>query len=52
MRYCVIGSGGANTPIAWRLMTDGSADEVIQLPGNGGIDERFRVGWEIDDFEA
>lgn len=52
MRYCVIGSGGREHAIAWRLMTDGSADEVYVLPGNGGIDERFRVRTGIDDFEG
>ncbi len=52
MRYCVIGSGGREHAIAWRLMTDGSADEVYVLPGNGGIDERFRVRMGIDDFEG
>lgn len=52
MRYCVIGSGGREHAIAWRLMTDGSADEVYVLPGNGGIDERFRVRIGIDDFEG
>ncbi len=52
MRYCVIGSGGREHAIAWRLMTDGSADEVYVLPGNGGIDERFRVRMSIDDFEG
>ncbi|MGV7930189.1 MAG: phosphoribosylamine--glycine ligase [Spirochaetota bacterium] len=52
MRYCVIGSGGREHAIAWRLMTDGSAGEVYVLPGNGGIADEFRVNLKIDDFEG
>ncbi|HSV96088.1 MAG TPA: phosphoribosylamine--glycine ligase [Spirochaetota bacterium] len=50
MRYCIIGSGGREHAIAWRLMTDGSAREVYVLPGNGGIADEFRVNMKIDDF--
>ncbi len=52
MRYCIIGSGGREHAIAWRLLSDGSADEVYVLPGNGGIAEEFRVKLKIDDFEG
>ncbi len=52
MRYCIIGSGGREHAIAWRLLSDGSADEVYVLPGNGGIAEEFRVKLKIDDFKG
>ena len=52
MKFLVIGSGGREHAIAWRLMTDGSAEEVYVAPGNGGIDDRHRVDIQIDDFEA
>jgi len=52
MRFLIIGSGGRESVIAWRLMKDGSADEVYVLPGNGGIDKNFRVNIDIDDFTA
>ncbi|HOS38241.1 MAG TPA: phosphoribosylamine--glycine ligase [Spirochaetota bacterium] len=50
MKYLVIGSGGREHALAWRLLADGSADEVFVAPGNGGIEERFRVNIAIDDF--
>jgi len=52
MKYCVIGSGGREHTIAWRLLNDGSASEVYVLPGNGGIEDRFRVDIPINDFPA
>lgn len=52
MKYCVIGSGGREHTIAWRLLHDGSASEVYVLPGNGGIEDRFRVDIPINDFPA
>ncbi|RPI88820.1 MAG: phosphoribosylamine--glycine ligase, partial [Spirochaetales bacterium] len=50
MRYCIIGSGGREHAISWRLLSDGSAEEVYVLPGNGGIADEFRVNLKIDDF--
>ncbi|HPB82701.1 MAG TPA: phosphoribosylamine--glycine ligase [Spirochaetota bacterium] len=52
MKYCVIGSGGREHTIAWRLLHDGSASEVYVLPGNGGIEDRFRVDIPATDFPA
>jgi phosphoribosylamine--glycine ligase len=52
MRYLVIGSGGREHAIAWRLLHDGSATEVYVAPGNGGIDDRYRVAIAINDFES
>ncbi len=52
MRYCIIGSGGREHAISWRLLSDGSAEEVYVLPGNGGIADEFRVNLKIDDFEG
>ncbi len=52
MKYLVIGSGGREHTIAWRLIHDGSADEVFVAPGNGGIDKKHRVNIAMDDFEG
>jgi phosphoribosylamine--glycine ligase len=43
MRFLVIGTGGREHTLFWRLKTDGSASEVYALPGNAGIDEKFTV---------
>ncbi|OHD67466.1 MAG: phosphoribosylamine--glycine ligase [Spirochaetes bacterium RBG_16_49_21] len=50
MRYLVIGSGGREHAIAWRLMQDGSAKEVYAAPGNGGIEPDFRADIAESDF--
>lgn len=52
MRYLVIGSGGREHTIAWRLLNDGSAREVYVAPGNGGIADDFRIDIPVDDFNA
>jgi phosphoribosylamine--glycine ligase len=52
MRYLVVGSGGREHAIYWRLMSDGSASEVYVAPGNGGIDKNFRVNISATDFEG
>jgi len=52
MKYLVIGSGGREHTIAWRLLKDGSASEVYVAPGNGGIDPAYRVNLGISDFEG
>lgn len=52
MRYLVIGSGGREHAIAWRLLSDGSAEEVYLAPGNGGIDGQYRVDLSISDFKG
>jgi phosphoribosylamine--glycine ligase len=49
MKYLLIGSGGREHAIAWRLMQDGSADEVYVAPGNGGINSAYRVHLDIND---
>mgnify|MGYP000904632227 CR=1 FL=1 len=51
MKYCIIGSGGREHAIAWRLMYDGSADEVYVLPGNGGIEDTYRRNIHAGDFK-
>ena len=51
MKYLVIGSGGREHTIAWRLLHDGSASEVYVAPGNGGIEKAFRVNIQVNDFE-
>lgn len=52
MRYLIIGSGGREHTIAWRLMQDSSADTVFVAPGNGGTDARFRADIEVNDFPS
>jgi phosphoribosylamine--glycine ligase len=52
MKYLVIGSGGREHTIAWRLMNDGSAREVYVAPGNGGIEPSFCADIAVDDFPA
>lgn len=51
MKFLVIGSGGREHAIAWRLASDGSAEEVYAAPGNGGIDDKHRVDIQVDEFE-
>lgn len=52
MKYLVIGSGGREHAIAWRLLNDGSASEIYVAPGNGGIADKYRVNIQSDDFEG
>ncbi len=52
MKYLIIGSGGREHTLYWRLMNDGSADEVYVAPGNGGISEKYCVNISVSDFEA
>jgi phosphoribosylamine---glycine ligase len=52
MKYCVIGSGGREHAISWRLLHDGSAQEVYVLPGNGGIEAKYRVNIDPSDHLA
>ena len=52
MKYLVIGSGGREHCIAWRLLNDGSASRVYVSPGNGGIPSDSRVNIAIDDFNG
>lgn len=49
MKFCVIGSGGREHALYWRLKTDGSADECYVLPGNAGIPEKDRVAIQQTD---
>lgn len=43
MRVGVLGSGGREHALAWRLAQDGDAEAVIVLPGNGGTANRAAV---------
>ncbi len=52
MKYLVVGSGGREHAIAWRLLNDASAREVFAAPGNGGIDEKYRANIQADDFDG
>jgi phosphoribosylamine--glycine ligase len=52
MKYLIIGSGGREHALYWRLLNDGSAaiDDVYAAPGNGGIADNYRVDLKIDNF--
>jgi phosphoribosylamine---glycine ligase len=52
MKYLIIGSGGREHTIAWRLMNDGSASKVYVAPGNGGIEPVFCADIAVNDFSA
>ncbi|MCL2155936.1 MAG: phosphoribosylamine--glycine ligase [Leptospirales bacterium] len=52
MKYLIVGSGGREHAIAWRLLNDGSSKEVYAAPGNGGIDPNNRISIKADDFES
>jgi phosphoribosylamine--glycine ligase len=52
MKYLIIGSGGREHTIAWRLINDGSAGKVYVAPGNGGIEPAFCADIAVDDFPA
>lgn len=52
MRYLVVGSGGREHALYWRLLKDGSADHVFVAPGNGGIPDKYRIDVKVDDFKG
>lgn len=52
MKCLVIGSGGREHALYWRLMTDGSCSECFVLPGNGGIKDEHRVNISPSDHAA
>jgi phosphoribosylamine---glycine ligase len=41
-RILVVGSGGREHALAWRLARDAEVDEVVVAPGNDGIGRSFR----------
>ncbi len=50
MKYLVVGSGGREHALYWRLLKDGSAGQVFVTPGNGGIPDEYRIDVKVDDF--
>lgn len=52
MKYLVIGSGGREHTIAWKLMTENSENEVYVSPGNGGIDSSLRVKLDLKNHKS
>ena len=52
MRYLVVGSGGREHALFWRLMNDGSSKEVYCAPGNGGVPENFRLDAGVEEFSV
>ncbi len=51
MKYLIIGSGGREHALSWRLLSDGSAKEVYVAPGNGGISDKYRVNLGVNNFD-
>ncbi len=49
MNIAVIGSGGREHTIAWKLSQSKLADKIFVLPGNGGTENNVDV--DINDFE-
>lgn len=50
MKYLIVGSGGREHALSWRLLSDGSAKEVYVAPGNGGIEDKYRVNIQPENF--
>ena len=50
MNIAVIGSGGREHAVAWKLSQSNLADEVFVLPGNGGTENN--INKNINDFEG
>ena len=50
MNIAIIGSGGREHSIVWKLRQSSLAGEIYVLPGNGGIKESFQIN--INDFNA
>jgi len=52
MNILVIGSGGREHALVWKLSSSGRVDKIFALPGNGGISELAEtVNIGIDDLE-
>ncbi len=51
MKYLIIGSGGREHTLAWRLLHDSSASEVFAAPGNGGFEKAYRTGIGMHDYK-
>jgi len=55
MKVLVVGSGGREHALAWRLIQGTSVDEVVMAPGNAGTAKEIGVRNEpiaVDDFDA
>ena len=52
MKYLVIGSGGREHALAWKLGTEDRGNDVYVLPGNGGIAPEKRVDIPVGNVQA
>lgn len=50
MKIAIIGSGGREHALAWKLAQTVSKENVFTLPGNGGIPNSFPI--DVNDFSA
>jgi phosphoribosylamine--glycine ligase len=48
MNVAIIGAGGREHTIAWKIRQSSLVDEIFVLPGNGGIKESFQIN--INDY--
>lgn len=52
MKVLIIGSGGREHAIAWKIAQSSLVNTVFCAPGNPGIKEAVRVPIEADDLEG
>ncbi|MBD0335244.1 MAG: phosphoribosylamine--glycine ligase [Cyanobacteria bacterium Co-bin13] len=55
MKALVVGSGGREHALAWKLLQSPKVSEVVCIPGNGGtaaLPKCRNVGMGVDDFEG
>jgi phosphoribosylamine--glycine ligase len=50
INVAVIGSGGREHALSWKLKQSNLADNVFTLPGNGGIENSINIG--VNDFPS
>jgi len=52
-KVLIIGSGGREHALAWKLSSDAEVDKVYCLPGNGGTQNiAYNVNLKINDFDT
>ena len=55
MKVLVVGSGGREHALAWKLLQSNLVEQVFCTPGNGGtalLDRCQNIAIAVDDFDA